>query len=536
MAESIEVCRGNIREKVIALGFGDVTVGRDIINTICLPNGDVSRRHGKILSKNGNYYFKDASTNGTFVNSQKVKHDEIQIKHGDTLIIGDYRLYYNACDVLADTNSTGTTDKKDILKDVQARYKLVYYEKEKEDRVEHPINGFNYIVGSSDNNHIVIKGKDIGEVHFSLRIIGEKVFLQNYNFDTFVNGKKIGITPVFLCHGDMIKIGDIYIDFIDDDLEKKKESYKFHIVTKSTFMKKVIYEIENTAKFSDKSILITGETGTGKELVANAIHAVSKRRGKPFISVNCASIKKELAESILFGWKKGSFTGAIDDHVGYFEQADGGTLFLDEIGELEESMQALLLRAIEYKDISQIGSRKSKKIDVRIIAATNRPLDVNEERIKLNFRDDFYYRICGIKIQVPPLRLRPEDIPLLMDHFLQMSKVDNPELINLTYSTKAYTKAMGYRWNGNVRELFNACDRAFFQTRGDVVNVVEPLDGEKEEKSLIPFDDMPKNLKDVYVLRVMEHLNISQIAKKLNISRPTVHKRIVELEKYQWLD
>jgi len=530
MSESIEVCRGNIREKVVELGFGDVTIGRDNRNTICLPEGAVSRKHGTIISKKGSYYFQDDSTNGTFVNGNKVQHGKQKINHGDTIIIGDYLLYYNACDVPLDTNSTGTTDKKDILKDIQTRYKLLYTEKESGDRVNKPINGYNYTVGDDKKNHIVIKGEGIGEFHFSLRVIDEKVFLQNYNHDTFVNGLKIGVTPVFLCHGDKIKIGDVCIKFVDEDITKRKEAYKYHIVTRSSGMKKIIEQIELTTKFSDKSVLITG---TGKELVANAIHTVSKRSKGPYISVNCAAIKKELAESVLFGWKRGSFTGAINDHVGYFEQADGGTLFLDEIGELAEDMQALLLRAIEYKDISPIGSKSSKKIDVRIIAATNRNLDDDEERVKINFRDDFYYRICGIKINVPPLRHRPEDIPLLMDHFLRMTKVDNRELTDLKYSKKAYENAKSYTWNGNVRDLFNACDRAFFQAQGDLVTLIKPLGAEKKIKNLLPHEIMPQHLMEVYKLYKCENVKAIDIAKRLDLTKQAVHHRIRQLKKYQ---
>lgn len=208
---------------------------------------------------------------------------------------------------------------------------------------------------------------------------------------------------------------------------------------------------------SDLAVLVTGETGTGKELVARAIHAYSRRFDKPLIYVNCAALPESIAESELFGHKKGSFTGAIQDRMGKFEIANGGTIFLDEIGELPLSIQAKLLRAIQEGEIQRVGEDRLKKVDVRVIAATNRNLE--EEIKKGNFRSDLFHRLNVYPINTPPLRDHLHDIPLLSGHFCdyyQRRLGSKP----FRLSDAAIDKLMGYNWPGNVRELKNIISRA----------------------------------------------------------------------------
>ncbi|HLG29391.1 MAG TPA: sigma-54 dependent transcriptional regulator, partial [Candidatus Brocadiales bacterium] len=209
-------------------------------------------------------------------------------------------------------------------------------------------------------------------------------------------------------------------------------------------------------------VLIEGKSGTGKELVSKALHINSIRANNPFIAVNCASLNENLLESELFGHEKGAFTGAIKEKRGLFEVADGGTLFIDELGEMSPRIQAKLLRVLEGEDFRPLGSIKSISVNVRIVAATNK--DLLEEVQKGNFREDLYYRVNVISIKLPTLKDRSEDIPLLVNHFLQHSLVAIKEKKEITPETMDIL--MNYDWPGNVRELFNILERAIILTHG----------------------------------------------------------------------
>lgn len=218
----------------------------------------------------------------------------------------------------------------------------------------------------------------------------------------------------------------------------------------------VLTDVELVAE-TKATVLLLGESGTGKELLARAIHNISPRKNKPLIKVNCAAIPKELIESELFGHKKGSFTGAINDKLGKFQLADGGTLFLDEIGELPLDMQPKLLRAIQESEIEQIGGTKTHQVDIRIIVATNR--DLEKEVKAQNFREDLYFRINVFPINIPPLRERVEDIPILIEHFVdKYSKLYNKHIKYISDETKRNLQS--YSWPGNIRELENLIERA----------------------------------------------------------------------------
>jgi len=211
------------------------------------------------------------------------------------------------------------------------------------------------------------------------------------------------------------------------------------------------------------SILVEGESGTGKELVAHYIHQKSNRADKPFVKVNCAAIPEQLLESELFGHVRGAFTGALKDRQGRFELADSGTIFLDEIGELSSSIQSKLLRVLQTKDFERVGENVTRKVDVRVISATNRNLD--EALKEGNFREDLFYRLNGVRIKLPPLRERPEDVPMLIHHFLKKFSKDREVLI----SPDADKVLKSYRWSGNVRELENVIERAALLASNGVI-------------------------------------------------------------------
>ncbi len=229
------------------------------------------------------------------------------------------------------------------------------------------------------------------------------------------------------------------------------------VVSRSAAMRKVI-ELAGAVAASDSSVLISGETGTGKELVAKAVHCGSHRAAKPFVAVNCGALPDSLLESELFGYKAGAFTGAAKDRDGRFAAAEGGTLLLDEIGEISPAMQVRLLRVLQERCYEPLGSSKSRKCDIRVIAATNR--DLEAEIAKGRFREDLFYRINVIKIELPPLRERTEDIPLLVERFMERFSLRHRKTLN-GIEPSALAAMMAYRWPGNVRELENAIERAF---------------------------------------------------------------------------
>jgi len=245
-----------------------------------------------------------------------------------------------------------------------------------------------------------------------------------------------------------------------------KTAYKFeNIIGNSDAMRNVFKIITKVAQ-SQATILVRGESGVGKELVARAIHYNSPRADKPLIEISCASLPETLLESELFGYEKGAFTGATSRKIGRFEVAQGGTLFLDEIGEISENVQIKLLRVLQEREISRLGGTPSIKVDVRVIAATNRDL---EQALKAGkMREDLYYRLNVIPIFVPPLRERKEDIPLLIEHFLEKFMLENNKY-NLKFSEEALELCMNYNWPGNVRELENAIENAVVLGDGPVI-------------------------------------------------------------------
>jgi len=253
------------------------------------------------------------------------------------------------------------------------------------------------------------------------------------------------------------------IQELRDLSEKLKARYRFHnIIGKNHKMQEIYKLIEQVAE-STASVLIQGESGTGKELVAHAIHYQSRRANGPFVTVNCSALAETLLESELFGHVKGAFTGATYNKVGRFELADGGTIFLDEIGEISPIVQLKLLRVLQEKEFEKVGESRSRRVNVRIIAATNK--DLKGQVQKGRFRDDLYYRLKVVPIHIPPLRERKDDIPLLVDYFIQKYNHQMGKRI-LGGTKKAMATLLDYEWPGNVRELENAIEHAFVLCQG----------------------------------------------------------------------
>ena len=302
------------------------------------------------------------------------------------------------------------------------------------------------------------------------------------------------------------------------------------LVGHSRQMIELYMEIARVAAYRS-TVLIVGESGTGKELVARAIHAHSPRVTHPFVAVNCGALTETLLEAELFGHTKGSFTGAMADKKGLFEEAEGGTLFLDEIGETSPALQVKLLRALQESEIRRIGSSKAVKVDVRVVAATNRTL---EDEVKAGrFREDLYYRLSVITLRVPPLRERREDIPLLAHHFLQRACHEMGKRVTLSES--ALERLRHYAWVGNVRELENTIEHAVLHARGAVITLDDlPMRLRGQEAQPRPltetqfFADLPslEELERRYLIYVLDAVagNRTRAAEVLQIDRRTLYR------------
>ncbi len=299
------------------------------------------------------------------------------------------------------------------------------------------------------------------------------------------------------------------------------------IIGRSKGIKEILETVLRIAP-TDATVLISGESGTGKELIANAIHQKSKRRDKPFIKVNCAALTEALLESELFGHEKGAFTGAISKKEGRFELADKGTIFLDEIGDMSPATQAKVLRVLQEKEFERVGGTKTLKVDVRVIAATNKELD---KEVKAGrFRDDLFYRLNVVTIHMPSLRERIEDITSLVNHFLRYYKEKNNKPIKGIHP-EAISLMQNYNWPGNIRELENAIERAVIMSRGEYIVPSDfPIAVQSADKTEI---DAGKSIKDVEKSLIVKTLNETngnrtKAAQLLGITRRTLLNKLKE--------
>jgi DNA-binding NtrC family response regulator len=285
-------------------------------------------------------------------------------------------------------------------------------------------------------------------------------------------------------------------------------------------------------------VLLTGESGTGKELAARALHQLSNRARKPFIAVHCAALAANLLEAELFGHEKGAFTGATETRVGRFEAADGGTLFLDEIGEIAPAIQVTLLRFLETRTFERVGGNTPLEVDVRLVAATNR--DLKQMVADGTFREDLYYRLDVLQVRMPPLRERPEDIPLLLKHYLDYFARENGKELD-GFTPDAVNTLAAYRWPGNVRELRNCVERLVVLARGKTITVKdlppvvrqEVAAGLQQAPARVAAPPPTLNLESHEKTLIQQALadcrgNVSAAAKQLGISRRTLHRKLNE--------
>jgi len=325
--------------------------------------------------------------------------------------------------------------------------------------------------------------------------------------------------------------------------EEVSQLYTFHNIKSRNKKMREIFGIVKKVADTDVTVLLRGETGTGKELIAKAIHFNSPRRNHSFITVNCSAIPEQLFESELFGYIKGAFTGADKDRKGRVEEADGGTLFLDEIGYIPYSAQTKLLRFLEDKTFDRVGGSETNSSDVRIIAATNQPLE--DMIAEGTFREDVFYRLNIFPITLPPLRERLEDIPLLAEHFMEKYNTSFGRRVN-RISPSVISSMMNYTWKGNVRELENIIKRAIIQTDGDSINSIDipagdhrydndtPPDIETAIEENIPFKEYMKSIAmdaemKYLVTALKSHKgNINKVAQMMNVDRKTIYRKLSE--------
>jgi DNA-binding NtrC family response regulator len=302
----------------------------------------------------------------------------------------------------------------------------------------------------------------------------------------------------------------------------------------NTGQMRVVASTLDAIKDSSSSILICGETGTGKELIAQTLHYTSVRKDKPFVAVNCAALPRDLLESELFGYEKGAFTGAVARRIGKFEEAEGGTMFLDEIGELEMPLQAKLLRVLQEREIERLGSNKKIKVNFRLVSSVNHDLKSAIEAG--TFRRDLFYRINVVQINVPPLRERKEDLPLLVSEFMREFCAREKKVLKV--SDEVMEMLQGNAWPGNVRQLKNVIERAVILARD---RVLTPLDlpeeffADSQGMPLEPERNNQKTMREIKQQAIKDALlqcngNKSRAAKLLGISRKALYSRLVELQ------
>jgi DNA-binding NtrC family response regulator len=318
------------------------------------------------------------------------------------------------------------------------------------------------------------------------------------------------------------------IDFLKREISEKYEFEKSIIGTSPAIRK--IFALLEKACSTNISVSISGETGTGKELVAKAIHYNSKRKNKPFVAVNIAAIPRELLESEMFGHEKGAFTGAMTRRVGKFEESDGGTIFLDEIGDMEAGLQAKLLRVLQEKEVSRIGGNQVIKLDLRIIAATHK--DLAEEVKAGRFREDLYYRLLGLPIALPPLRERGNDIIVIAKHFLDQFAKEN-QIPKFKITQEAQEKLLQYPYPGNIRELKSIVELAAVMASDQEIKPQDISFNNSTRVESFLYQEMPMQQ---YMYRIIRHFlnkydnNVLEVARRLDVGKSSLYRYLKEME------
>lgn len=388
-------------------------------------------------------------------------------------------------------------------------------------------------IGKSRQCDVVLPDESVSRVHVEIRRENDAYRIVDVGSTngTFVEGAKV--SDGFLRPGDVLKLGKVELRFVPrgspTELLPSDADHFGPVHGRSLAMRKIFGLLERVAD-SDVTVLLEGETGTGKDLIARAIHGSSARSDKAFVVVDCGAVAPNLIESELFGHEKGAFTGAHQRRIGAFELADGGTVFLDEIGELPKDLQPKLLRVLESRRLRRVGGTQEIEVDIRVVAATHRSLKalVASE----DFREDLYFRLAVVSATVPPLRDRREDIPMLIEIFSRKL----PPGMWRTPGEEAMARLMGYDWPGNVRELRNVVERSAYLSPDGVIDLITP--GRRREAGAKPVDFDPtltfreqkeravELFEEAYLDWLVQRAegNISRAAREADMDRKYLHK------------
>ncbi|MCG8424365.1 MAG: sigma 54-interacting transcriptional regulator [Proteobacteria bacterium] len=387
--------------------------------------------------------------------------------------------------------------------------------------------------GSSPACELTLSDKTVSRKHLMAELVGDEVIMRDNNSTngTFIQGSRF--KEITIGFGAEIKLGRTVIKYLPDEEVVEPEPSQqnsFGTLLGGDTKVRQLFQLLQDVAATDATVLIEGETGTGKELIAEEIHNHSHRRDGPFVVFDCGSVPRELIESMLFGHVKGSFTGAITDRKGAFAEAHGGTIFLDEIGEMALDLQPSLLRVLDKRAVKKVGSNTYEKIDVRVVAATNR--DLRSEVGKKGFREDLYYRLAVIRVSVPPLRERGSDIPLLVNHFVRGFASGR----ELNVAPEDMARIQRHSWPGNVRELRNVIERACLLSRGNSINIDDALVEEAAPalgiRTDLPFKEAKGQLVEMFEREYIEDLirrhkmNLSAAAREAQIDRKHLRELI----------
>jgi DNA-binding NtrC family response regulator len=453
-------------EELLRVALGDRTsIGRDPECDVSLPDAALSRVQALVERRGDAFLLVDRSGRGTRVGGADV--NEAPLSEGAEIALGTWRALFRAATAAADDATRADRGETAVRPAVDGGgappVRLRIRAGGRERTV--PVTAGGVVIGKDPTCDAPIDDPFVSARHARIGAFAGRWVLQDLDSTngTFISGARVGRAELPL--GVPVQIGDAEVVLEPRDAPEAPRAETFEgMISRDPAMRQV-FELVERVGASDAAVTILGETGTGKELVARALHARSSRKDGPFVPVNCSAIAESLIESELFGHEKGAFSGADRMRKGAFEEADRGTIFLDEIGELPLDLQPKLLRVLELGEVKRVGASRPITVNVRIVAATHRDLRAAVRGGK--FREDLYYRLCVVPITVPPLRQRRGDVRALADGFLQRA---SPRGLVLRWSPEALAKLEGYDWPGNVRQLKNVVQRALlFRGEGLVV-------------------------------------------------------------------
>ncbi|MBS2027204.1 MAG: sigma 54-interacting transcriptional regulator [Deltaproteobacteria bacterium] len=486
MAELVFYRRGEELMRV-SLEHPKLSLGRGPQNDVAIPDNQVSRQQATVERRGGKAFLVDLSGRGTSVDG--AMKNEVELHDGSEISLGDWRAVFHASargsagptEVHNRLDGTSVMDRGPGLRPGEYLVRL----REKSGERQLKFDADEISLGKDEENQVVLDDRFVSSFHARITRTGRGFWLRDLGSTngTFVNGSRV--REVEVEPGSAVRLGETEL-VLELPGPAVGDGVFQGMVGRDPSMQQLFDLIDRVAP-AGVSVTVFGETGTGKELVARAIHARSGRRDRPFVPVNCSAIARELIESELFGHEKGAFTGADRQRIGAFEEAHGGTIFLDEIGELPLELQAKLLRTLENGEIKRVGSSKPITVDVRVVAATHRDLLARSR--KGEFREDLYYRLCVFPLTLPPLRRRQTDLALLTDFFV--GKFSSGARVEVTAAARQ--KLASHPFPGNIRELRNVIHRGLLLRKGSAIDSAEivfdaPYTDTAEEASRVSED------------------------------------------------